>query len=267
MPKPECPQCHGTGWRTVETRGERGASRQAVPCECSAATRAEAILERARIPRRYWDRNFDNYETDLPYDDAKATAWNRSLSQAKTLLQAFVREFPGGSQHGLLLIGPSGVGKTHLAIAALVELLKRGITGLYYEFHDLLKEIQASYDPLSQTSELQVLDPVLKTDVLLLDDLGAGKPSEWVRETVGHILNIRYSENRPSIITTNFLDRDSATPEVSLPSGRKIAITEDSLSDRIGARVRSRLFEMCRIIEIKAPDYRVEIKKAGHYRG
>src|SRR6185437_10183494 len=195
------------------------------------------------------------------------------------------------SEHGLLLMGPCGVGKTHLAVAALKEIVLRGHGGLFYDYRELLKEIQDSYNAESQSTEMSVLEPVLKTDILVLDDVGSSKPSLWALETVGHILSTRYNEKRVTMITTNFLDpefarvrenpresqiinpnrRDGPPPDQSrsttvrvLPSGEMIAVsTEDTLEQRVGKRIRSRLYEMCRTIEIFAPDYRKEIRRAG----
>jgi DNA replication protein DnaC len=149
----------------------------------------------------------------------------------------------------------------------------RGHTGLFYDYRELLKEIQGSYNPESQTSELGVLEPVLTADVLLLDDLGASKPSPWALETVGHILNSRYNERRITLLTTNYLDRDDVPASTSnprsarLPSGQAVsAAREDSLEERLGKRIRSRLFEMCRTVELTAPDYRREVRQAGRMR-
>ena len=114
------------------------------------------------------------------------------------------------SEHGLLLMGPCGVGKTHLAVSALKEIVLRGHTGLFYDYRELLKEIQDSYNPESQATEMSVLEPVLKTDFLVLDDVGSSKPSPWALETVGHVLNTRYNEKRVTLLTTNFLDSEAS---------------------------------------------------------
>jgi DNA replication protein DnaC len=151
-------------------------------------------------------------------------------------------------------MGPCGVGKTHLAVAALKALGARGHDGLFYDYRDLLKKIQASYNAESQTTELEVLEPVLKAEVLLLDDLGASKPSAWALETVGYILNARYNEKRVTLVTTNYLDAARSSE-----SGRPVA-REDTLADRIGQRIRSRLYEMCRTIEIVAADWRMKVR-------
>jgi DNA replication protein DnaC len=245
----------------------QGAPRIAVRCECGNEDRTSKTLERTRLPQRYLHCDFESFDTDLQYDHGgqkEVAGWNRSLAQAKLVVEGFARDFPVGVEHGLLLMGPCGIGKTHLAVAALRQIVLRGHTGLFYDYRELLKEIQASYNPVNQATEMSVLEPVLTTEVLLLDDLGASKPSLWALETVGHVLNTRYNEKRITLITTNFLDGDPvAAPNSS--SGRPAAI-EDSLTDRIGKRIRSRLYEMCRTIEMAAPDYRKEIRQASRFR-
>jgi DNA replication protein DnaC len=224
-------------------------------------------MGRSRIPTRYEQCDFDNFDTGIYDVEAEAPAWNRSLEQAKLVTQAFARDFPTGSETGILLMGPCGAGKTHLAVAALKQIVLRGHNGLFYDYRELLKEIQGSYNPESQSSELGVLEPVLTADVLLLDDLGASKPSLWALETVGHILNSRYNARRVTILTTNYPDSpepaDAPMPRaVRLPSGQAVSGSrEDSLADRLDKRIRSRLYEMCRKIDLIAPDYR-QIRKA-----
>jgi DNA replication protein DnaC len=293
--------CHGDGWKlaaagsapaepgsTVETKlvvaegngDSRGASegtavarepyRYAVLCDCTATDRTERSLDRARIPQRYRQCTFENYETDNEQEGASPAqmeAWNRSLAQAKLNMHGFARDFPVGTAHGLLLMGPCGVGKTHLAVAALQEVVLRGHSGLFYDYRELLKEIQASYSADNPVTEMGILEPVLGVEVLMLDDLGSSKPSPWALETVGHILNTRYNADRATLLTTNFLDGD-APREQSSASGMRNSpnLMEDKLADRIGTRIRSRLYEMCRTIEMSAPDYRKEFRRAGPLR-
>ena len=287
MAQPDCPLCGGTGWKTVEQVAEdeklkrvswekpvagTNATRRvwAVPCNCTGIDRAARTMSRARIPRRYEHCDFDNFDTDLYEAGRDGAAWNRSLGQAKLVVEAFARDYPMGTETGLLLMGPCGAGKTHLGVAALRQIVLRGHTGLFYDYRELLKEIQGSYNPESQSTELGVLEPVLTADVLLLDDLGASKPSPWALETVGHILNTRYNERRITLLTTNYLDDGPAAiapPGPRLPSGQSVsAAHEDSLAERLGKRVRSRLYEMCRTIELFAPDYRREVRQAGRVR-
>jgi DNA replication protein DnaC len=153
---------------------------------------------------------------------------------------------------GLLFLGPCGVGKTHLAVSILKNVItEKGDSCLFYDFRDLLREIQLSWDSVSQVSEWDILRPVLEARVLVLDELGSNKPTDWVRDTMAHIINCRYNDRRITIFTSNYLD----TP---MRSG------EETLADRIGIRLRSRLYEMCKLIEIRGKDFRREIKQADY---
>jgi len=125
----------------------------------------------------------------------------------------------------------------------------------------LLKQIQNSYNPSVQATELQVLQPIFDSEVLLLDDLGAVKPSEWVWDTVSLVLNTRYNDNRTTIITTNFMDGPSAVAS-ERSEGPRRATREETLGDRIGERMRSRLFEMCRLVQVQGKDYRPKFRNA-----
>ena len=245
---------------------EGGTGCVAVPCDCGLEERATRVFQRTHIPSRYEHCDFESFVTDLA-DGAKYTPEAAgSLQQAKLLAQGFVRDYPGGSEAGLLLMGPTGVGKTHLAVAALKELVKRGHAGLFCDYRELLKDIQASYNAESQTTEIAILDPVRSAEILVLDDLGASKPSAWALDTIGLVLNARYNEQRVTILTTNFFDEAGGAEATRLPSGQRVSVHEDTLADRIGARMRSRLYEMCRMIEMFAPDFRREVRTAGRGR-
>jgi len=237
-----CADCGGTGWQPVEGKGVR-------PCHCRINERRAQMLAAANIPKRYEKCSFDNY-----YPQDSQIANDRFVSQARALCDAkhLVDEFPN-IEIGLLFIGPCGVGKTHLATAIIRALImQKAVSCLFYDFRDLLKEIQDSYNPVSRISELKVLGPVYDADVLVLDELGASKPTDWVRDTMTQIINTRYNDKKVSIFTTNYLD-EPETPH------------EETLTDRVGVRLRSRLHEMCKVVTVKGDDFRLKIRNnRGH---
>lgn len=222
-----CSFCFGTGMEVVPGKGARR-------CRCRAEDARKKLLEAARVPRRYGECSLGNYQP---------AADNGSQLRAFNYAYRLSREYPSAGR-GLLFMGPCGVGKTHLSVAILRELIeKKGVPCLFYEFGSLLKEIQNSYNPVSQTSELAVLSPVIEAEILLLDELGATKPTDWVRDTMMHVINARYNDKKLTIFTTNYTDTRRQ------PS-------EETLEDRIGARLRSRLYEMCKTVVIEGKDYR-----------
>src|ERR1051326_5077431 len=239
-----CSLCEGTGWNTLQT----GSKRRVTRCDFPLPARAGRLLERARIPKRYEHCELSNFEFDGPH---------RSLGPARMAACKFVEEYPVDST-GLLLIGPIGVGKTHLAVGIIKELIAgKGIACLFYDYRELLKEIQNSYNSSVQATELEVLRPVFESEVLALDELGAVKPTEWVWDTVSLILNTRYNNNKTTIITTNFDDKPAG-----VLAGPRAAAREETLGDRIGERMRSRLHEMCRIVKLEGEDFRQKFRSA-----
>lgn len=224
--EPVCDRCFGTGMELVSGKGARR-------CACRLDGLRRRLFEQARISRRHEKCTLSNYQP--------ATG---NASQMLAFKQAYrlVREYPA-VEHGLLFAGPVGVGKTHLAVAILRGLAEKGASCLFCEYGSLLKEIQDSYNPVSRTSEMSVLAPVYEAEVLVLDELGVSKPTEWVLDTMTHIIGRRYNDKKLTIFTTNYTD------ERQSPAG-------ETLQDRIGARLRSRLYEMCRTVLIEGEDYR-----------
>jgi len=256
-----CGLCEGSGLCIVEEDGRQVAR----PCECRLARRAERMLERAMIPRRYENCTLENFDTDFPGAD-------KTLATARMMARRFVEGYPMETDgRGLLLVGTAGVGKTHLAVGILRELLQeRGVHGLFCDYRELLKEVQNSYNQRVAATELEVLRPVFEAEVLVLDELGASKPSDWVWDTVAHILNSRYNDRRTTIITTNYANAEALGATPGRRTGKKSAEQEDAeramreetLGDRIGERMRSRLQEMCVAVEMHGKDFRQSVKRA-----
>jgi DNA replication protein DnaC len=234
-----CPLCDDTGWKPAgEGIGRSsltesgGGARRVVRCDCWRENIGRDRLASANIPKRYQHCTLSNF-----------ASYNESLQKAVVQAQRVANAFPVVSK-GLLLEGQPGVGKTHIAVAVLKQAIQTtGARGLFYDIRDLLRVIRSTYDPSTRTTELDILRPVMQADLLVLDDLGAEKTSEWVEETMNLIVNTRYNEKRLTIFTTNYED----IPDETEPN---------SLLCRIGHRMRSRLHEMAEFIVLDGADYR-----------
>lgn len=231
-----CARCEDTGWRAVERDGVRRVER----CDCWHETVTAQLLVDARVPPRYGRCTLDNF---VLYP-------NERLIAALTHAKRFADAFPA-VQKGLCLIGPPGIGKTHIAVAVLKDVIRsKHVRGLFYDVRDLLRVIRSTYNPVVRTAEMDILRPVMDADLLVLDDLGAEKPSEWVEETMNLIVNTRYNERRPTIFTTNY---ENLPDEADL----------DTLKVRVGFRLHSRLHEMCEFLEYDGGDYRMMPSNGG----
>jgi DNA replication protein DnaC len=244
-----CPICEDSGLRLiVQPDGERYAQR----CECRLQQQMARLLKRAAIPKRYEHCTLDSYEPGYGQAD-------QSLAAASLMARNFVNGYPVSTEgRGLLLTGDVGIGKTHLAVGILQALiLEKGVRGLFCDYRDLLKRIQQSYNPLVATTELEILAPVFEAEVLILDELGAQKPTDWVWDTVALILNTRYNDKRTTLITTNYPNTAAALARHGDSNAR-----EETLGDRITERMRSRLAEMCVEVKMRGNDFRQTVKRA-----
>ena len=215
-------------------------------CRCQEEALKERMLRASRIPERYLHCTIEGFEI-----------WDRDPGGKQTLVKAkrrtreFVDLYPS-VEHGLLFQGPPGTGKTHLAVAALRELiLTKGVRGLYANAIDLVQELQMTFDGGGRSRE-SILQPVVDAELLVLDELGTGKMSPWVQDLLYYVINSRYMTKRLTLFTTNYADWAGS-------EGTSVLRTLETLADRISPALRSRLYEMSEQIDIRCKgDYRRE---------
>jgi DNA replication protein DnaC len=258
----ECERCRGTGFESLVVKGADGTDVESVRvCACRRSQgeggSAARVLESLRIPPRYQHCLLSEFK---PGGEAVKTA-------ALMKVMKYCNEFPSrGSKSandrglGLLFTGGNGTGKTHLAVAALRELaMAHGVVGQFWDYHELLREIRNSYDPSTSFTEYEVLEPIISMPVLLLDDLGAWKMTDWMNDTLFYVLNKRYLATRPTLITTNYPDREPTARELA---DADTTVRREYLIDRIGLRLRSRLQEACAVIRLEGQDVRQAFQAA-----
>ncbi len=215
----ECPKCQGYGFILSDL--------EAKPCDCRKHQLVAQQLTQARIPRKFLNKTLDSFR-----------GRDKIRKEVREAADAYVKGFNLREEmKGLRIFGVVGSGKSHIAIAILKEIIKKGYMGLYFNVPELLQKIRETYSSESDEGEAGILDMVSETDLLVLDDLGADAASGWVRDRLYLLINRRYEANKPTIVTTSF--------------------DLEELKTQLGQRIVSRLCEMC--IEFKdlpREDYR-----------
>lgn len=226
-----CPHCHGSGWIFSEEKGRESVRR----CACAQGEILHTRSETANIPPHFIGMELKGY---LPEKG------NPSQAKARKLCEKFVEEYPAVTK-GLLLQGPTGVGKTRLLCSVGNMLLKGKHTDVHYiDWNELVREMKSGED--ASARDFEAIDELIQrlsgAELLLFDEIGASRASPYVEDNIYYIVNRRYNQNRITLFASNFLDQRLGPGEI--------------LQERVGLRIRSRLYEMADSIEISGADYR-----------
>lgn len=260
-----CPECGGRGWLIRPDAGVGTARR----CACRAEDLVPRLQREAGIPERYRSCRLEGFR-DHHVTGRQRSELTAALSQTRRWIDSFLGP-RGFSESGLIFVGPSGVGKTHLAAATLGELIERyRVRARFVDFTSLVYQIQSTFNDDVNETKRSLLDPVVTTEVLVIDELGAQKATAWVNEVLYLILNGRYTRRLPTLFTTNYYLEPDMRPTPSAPSRRAAGDGEharqekdresDLLEMRIQGLLVSRIWEMARPIVINSVDYRQRVQ-------
>ncbi|MEE2644585.1 MAG: ATP-binding protein [Myxococcota bacterium] len=224
-----CPRCAGVGSR--RTMSADGRYQIALPCRCQRLDRSIRLFSQAGIPARYYGASFESF-----------VAKEISGEQSKRRAARFAWEFSPGAR-GLLFYGGYGTGKTYLAAAILhVLVLNRGLAARFIEFTQLLSTLKGHYQ--RRENSVAFLDELHRTPCLVIDELGEGAHSEWAESVLEELISRRYNASLTTIFTTNFDPRLSQETQ------------GHQLRERVGARLYSRLQQMCDLLPLFGVDHR-----------
>lgn len=237
-----CPTCGGTGF--VATADTFRAPRRR--CDCQAAIARMRAFDAVGLPARHADSTRATFVASSRHQTAVLAAVTKYLNDWDR----------AGDNRGLVLWGDVGRGKTHLLVGLARELVFRhGASARFVEFSHLLADLKAGFDAGRGAAEL--LDPLVRVDVLAIDELGKGRNTEFETQVIDELVSRRYNAVRPILATTNYAPERATGAAV--PSAAAVQLgtaAAPTLADRIGERVMSRLRETCDFVEVRGEDWR-----------
>jgi DNA replication protein DnaC len=232
-----CNQCGGIGL----IRTERGST----PCGCQGVVQARARLGRLGSPTEYAGADLANFEP--------APHTRKALLLARRYIEEFV---PGQTKTGLMFTGSVGTGKTRLAVSTARALIDtKGLEARFVDVRELLDRLRSSYDDAARETQSQILRPIFSADLVVIDELGAARPTDWIFETIELLIGGLYNRTVPVIVTTN-LPNLAAGAQVRNDYER--AVRQETLGERIGPRMFSRLQQMTVGVDMTGPDWRAK---------
>lgn len=246
----ECKVCGGSRRIFEETPEGLSKIRE---CGCSGFYKRTALFNQAGVPGKFVHEDFSSY------DPTRHRTQKNALLRSKKFIENYVN-IRGRYSQGLIFMGAPGLGKTHLAVSVIKELVMRhGVECKFVDFFELLRDIRHGYG--EDISEKDFIDPYVGVQVLVIDELAKGRNTDWELTILDHFISARYNDDRKiTLVTTNFSDKlenpDPDTENPKIKTGLTDAFLRYALEERIGARIHSRLMEMCEKVCLTGKDYR-----------
>ena len=242
-----CQECDGEG-RTFR-QDDKGMAFLADCSFCFPLRKRLRLLNDSGIPGKFSNATFEGYQP-IGLQNKKA------FSRAKDFLEDF-RATPTQPCRGLLFMGGPGLGKTHLVVSILKQIiLEEEVDGKFVDFFQLLSDIRHGYS--HDQSEMSLIEPYLKSRVLVIDELAKGRNNEWEQTILDQFISSRYNAaDKVTLFTTNYSDQGCASTDTN---ARTISFQKQSLEEKVGDRIFSRLSQMCDFIKMEGEDYRTKIK-------
>ena len=239
-----CTQCGGARYQFSRDAAGRDLAR---PCACALREMRVRRYNEARLPSKFADARLNSRFRD------------KENERAFSMFKLLAAEFRPGHK-GIVLMGDAGVGKSFLVAAFLYEIIvQHGIAAQFQDFFHLLKDLRSGYSQDRPESEL--IEPLVNIDVLAIDELGKGRNTPWEKDILDVIISQRYNNRKTTIFTSNYTDSRATTLVERVRSrdwnpGDGEVELRDTLQDRVGSRIYSRLREMCDFVTLSGHDRR-----------
>ena len=247
----ECKVCEGS--RRIFEETSEGISKIR-ECECNSLFKRISLFNQAGIPGKFVHEDFSSFSVDPPQHRTQKNAFLSS----KNFIDDYV-DRKGQYSQGLIYMGAPGLGKTHLVVSVIKELvMQHGVECKFVDFFELLRDIRHGYG--EDISEKDFIDPYVGVKVLVIDELAKGRNTDWELTILDHFISTRYNDDdKVTLVTTNFSDKlDSSVALNSRNNKQSIsnAYSRFTIEEKVGARIYSRLMEMCKKVNLEGTDYR-----------
>jgi len=247
----ECRVCEGS--RRIFEETSEGISKIR-ECECNGLIKRISLFNQAGIPGKFVHENFSSFSVDPPQ--------HRTLKNAFLSSKNFIDDYvdrKGQYSQGLIYMGAPGLGKTHLVVSIIKELvMQHGVECKFVDFFELLRDIRHGYG--EDISEKDFIDPYVGVKVLVIDELAKGRNTDWELTILDHFISTRYNDDdKVTLVTTNFSDKLESSVALNNRNNKQSisnAYSRFTIEEKVGARIYSRLMEMCKKVRLEGTDYR-----------